>query len=100
MLPASSTPRERTLAYVAWVVVCVVWGTTYLAIRVALESVPVALVGGLRFTAAGLILMVALRLTGQSLPSGRAWGPLALSGFLLLVVGNGAVVWAEQYVAS
>lgn len=100
MPSAPSTPRERTLAYVAWIVVCIVWGTTYLAIRVALESVPVALVGGLRFTAAGLILIAALRLTGQPLPSPRTWGALALSGFLLLVIGNGAVVWAEQYVAS
>jgi drug/metabolite transporter (DMT)-like permease len=99
MSPETS-PHQRTLAYIAWIVVCIVWGTTYLAIRVALESVPVALVGGLRFTAAGLIMIAALRLTRQPLPSPRAWGAIALSGFLLLVVGNGAVVWAEQYVAS
>ena len=79
---------------------CIVWGTTYLAIRIALESVPVALVGGLRFTAAGVILITALRLTGQPLPARRSWGAIALSGFLLLVIGNGAVVWAEQHVAS
>jgi drug/metabolite transporter (DMT)-like permease len=106
MRPSSFVDRQppgdvaRTLAYVAWIVVCTVWGTTYLAIRVALEAVPVALVGGLRFTAAGIILITALRLTGQSLPSPRSWGTIALSGFLLLVIGNGAVVWAEQYVAS
>jgi drug/metabolite transporter (DMT)-like permease len=99
MSPETSS-HERTLAYIAWIVVCIVWGTTYLAIRVALESVPVALVGGLRFTAAGLIMIAALRLTRQSLPSPRAWRAIVLSGFLLLVVGNGAVVWAEQYVAS
>jgi len=92
--------QSRSLAYVAWIVVCIVWGTTYLAIRIALESVPVALVGGLRFTAAGIILITALRLTGQPLPSPRWWTTIALSGFLLLVIGNGAVVWAEQYVAS
>ncbi len=99
MSPETS-PHQRTLAYIAWIVVCVVWGTTYLAIRVALESIPVALVGGLRFTAAGLIMIAALRLMGQPLPSPRAWGTIAFSGFLLLVIGNGAVVWAEQYVAS
>jgi drug/metabolite transporter (DMT)-like permease len=98
MGPSVSPPRP--LAYAAWIVVCIVWGTTYLAIRIALESVPVALVGGLRFTAAGLIMIAAIRLTGQALPPRRAWGALALSGFLLLVIGNGAVVWAEQYVAS
>ncbi len=96
MPPVVTTPRERTLAFAAWIVVCIVWGTTYLAIRVALESVPVALVGGLRFTAAGIILITALRLTGQPLPSPRSWGAIALSGFLLLVIGNGAVVWAES----
>jgi drug/metabolite transporter (DMT)-like permease len=94
------TRQFPVLAYVAWIVVCIVWGTTYLAIRVALESVPVALVGGLRFTAAGLIMVAALRVIGQQLPPPRTWGAMALSGFLLLVVGNGAVVWAEQYVAS
>ena len=92
--------QSHALAFAAWIVVCIVWGTTYLAIRVALESVPVALVGGLRFTAAGIILITALRLTGQTLPAPRSWGAIALSGFLLLVLGNGAVVWAEQYVAS
>ena len=48
--------HERKLAYAAWIVVCFVWGTTYLAIRVALESVPVALLAGLRWAAAGALL--------------------------------------------
>jgi drug/metabolite transporter (DMT)-like permease len=101
MSQSSLVDRQfHVLPYAAWIVVCIVWGTTYLAIRVALESVPVALVGGLRFTAAGIILITALRLTGQPLPAPRSWGAIALSGFLLLVIGNGAVVWAEQYVAS
>lgn len=99
--PSSIVHRQsHVLAFAAWIVVCIVWGTTYLAIRIALESVPVALVGGLRFTAAGLILITTLRVTGQSLPARPSWGAIALSGFLLLVIGNGAVVWAEQYVAS
>lgn len=98
---AIDPPRHSpALAYAAWVTVCIVWGTTYLAIRVALESVPVALVGGLRFTAAGALMLAGVRLSGQALPDRSAWGVIALSGFLLLVVGNGAVVWAEQYVPS
>lgn len=96
----SSTPRERTLAYIAWITVCIVWGTTYLAIRIALETVPVALLAGLRFAAAGTLLIVALRAIGQTLPPPRTWSSAALAGFLLLVIGNGCVVWAEQYVAS
>jgi drug/metabolite transporter (DMT)-like permease len=98
--PVSSSPRAPALAYVAWITVCVVWGTTYLAIRVALETVPVALLAGLRFVAAGLLLIAVLRVKGQALPPLRTWGSIAIAGFLLLVIGNGGVVWAEQYVTS
>jgi drug/metabolite transporter (DMT)-like permease len=96
----STSSRDRTLAYAAWVTICVVWGTTYLAIRVALESVPVALVGGLRWTAAGVILIAALRFLREPLPHPRTWGSISVAGFLMIVLGNGGVVWAEQYVAS
>jgi drug/metabolite transporter (DMT)-like permease len=92
--------RERNLAYVAWVTVCFLWGTTYLAIRIALETVPVALLAGLRWAAAGVLLAALLPLFGERLPPVRTWGPIALAGFLMAVIGNGGVVWAEQYVAS
>lgn len=100
MSSGSSSSRERRLALLAWIVVCLVWGTTYLAIRIALESVPVALLAGLRWTAAGLLLAATLRISGHALPGPRTWPALALLGFLMSVVGNGLVVWAEQYVAS
>ncbi|HLG56836.1 MAG TPA: EamA family transporter [Vicinamibacterales bacterium] len=99
MTPVAS-PRERLLAYAAWITICVVWGTTYLAIRVALETVPVALLGGLRWTVAGAILVGILLIRKEALPRFHAWGSIALSGFLLIIIGNGGVVWAEQYVAS
>jgi drug/metabolite transporter (DMT)-like permease len=89
-----------TLAWLAFVTVCVVWGTTYLAIRVALESVPVFLVAGLRWFSAGVILAGILVATGRKLPGRALWGPLILLGFLMNVLGNGFVVWAEQFVAS
>ena len=79
---------------------CVVWGTTYLAIRIALETIPPALIGGLRFTAAGAILLLFLRARGERLPAPSQWGSLALLGFLMLLIGNGAVVWAQQWVPS
>ena len=88
------------LAYAAWIIVCLVWGTTYLAIRVALETVPVLLVAGLRWTAAGVIMSGLMLATGRGLPKPRLWAPLALLGFLMNVVGNGFVVYAQQYVAS
>jgi drug/metabolite transporter (DMT)-like permease len=100
MSPRLWMKNERRLALLAWITVCLVWGTTYLAIRVALESVPVALLAGLRWTAAGVLMAAALRLSGQALPGPKAWPSLALVGFLMSVIGNGLVVWAEQYVAS
>ncbi len=92
-----SAPR---LAWVAWITICVVWGTTYLAIRVALETVPVLLVAGLRWMVAGLVLGIVSMMTGRRLPGPRLWASLALLGFLMNVVGNGLVVWAQQFVAS
>lgn len=88
------------LAYLAFITVCLVWGTTYLAISVALETVPVLLVAGLRWMAAGLMMSVLMLATGRGLPRPALWGPLFLLGFLMNVVGNGLVVYAQQYVAS
>ena len=88
------------LAYLAFVTVCVVWGTTYLAISVALETVPVLLVAGLRWMAAGILLSGIVLASGRRLPPRRMWGPLVLLGFLMNIVGNGFVVWAQQYVPS
>jgi drug/metabolite transporter (DMT)-like permease len=88
------------LAYLAFITVCLVWGTTYLAITVALETVPVLLVAGLRWMAAGVVMSALMLATGRGLPRPAMWGPLLLLGFLMNVVGNGFVVWAQQYVAS
>ena len=90
----------NTLAYAAFVTVCIVWGTTYVAIHVALETVPVLLVAGLRWFAAGVIMSAMMLATGRGLPKPRMWGPLALLGFLMNIVGNGFVVYAQQFVAS
>jgi drug/metabolite transporter (DMT)-like permease len=92
--------RAPSLAYVAFITVCVIWGTTYLAISVALETVPVLLVAGLRWMFAGVVMCALMLASGRSLPGPRLWGPLALLGFLMNIVGNGFVVYAQQYVAS
>lgn len=99
MTPLSSA-RQRKLAYFAWTAVCVIWGTTYLGIRVSLETMPPALMGGLRWTIAGSLLALYVRSRGQRLPAPDRWGSIALLAFLLLVLGNGGVVYAEQYVPS
>lgn len=94
------TTRPSALAYSAFVAVCLLWGTTYLAIRVALDTIPPMLVGGLRWTAAGLVLLVVLGVTGERMPPVRQWPSLALLGILLIGFGNGGVVWAEQTLPS
>ena len=81
-------------------IVCVVWGTTYLAIRISLETLPPLLMAGIRWIAAGSILAIALALRGEALPRPKAWPALALLGILLLGLGNGGVVWAEQTISS
>jgi drug/metabolite transporter (DMT)-like permease len=88
------------MAYLAWITVCVVWGTTYLAIRVALETFPVLLLAGLRWTTAGMLMCAATAALGRSWPPVRTWGGIALLAFLMNGLGNGFVVWAEQYVPS
>jgi len=98
------TPRDGRdhirLAYIAWITVCLLWGTTYLGIRVALETIPPATVGALRYLAAGGVLAVILLLRGERLPGPRHWWGLTLLGFLMIGMGNGGVIWAEQWVPS
>ena len=93
--------NEKLLAYGAFGVVCLVWGTTYLAIRIAVETIPPLLLTGIRYLAAGLIMLTILKLRGVKLPSDpRVLRELALIGVLMVGGGNLAVVWAEQYVPS
>ena len=79
---------------------CFFWGTTYLGIKVALETVPPFLLGGIRFTLAGTILALGLRLMGHAWPDWRRAPTFLLIGIAMLGFGNGGVVWAEQFMAS
>ena len=80
--------------------VCLIWGTTYLAIRISLETIPPLLMAAVRWIVAGGLLILLLHLRGERLPARREWPSLAVLGVLLLGFGNGAVVWAEQTVPS
>lgn len=96
-----SSKWEKFGPLTAWGAVCFFWGTTYLAIRVGLETLPPVLFAGLRFLTAGAILFVIVRAwTGARLPRGREWFDQSVVGLALLGVGNGLVVWAEQWVPS
>jgi len=93
--------HERALAYAAFATVCLVWGTTYLAIRIAVETIPPFLLTAIRFVIAGLIMTAFASWRGEHVPrDSRTLANLALIGFLMITVGNLAVVWAEQWVPS
>jgi len=94
-----SSPSQRRLALFAWFAVCLIWGTTYLGIRISLETMPPMLMGGLRWTVAGGALAVYMVARGERIGRDTIRGALLL-GFLMLVLGNGGVVWAEQHVPS
>jgi len=99
-MSASSSPGQRRRALGAWAAVCVIWGTTYLGIKLALTTIPPFLIGGLRYTAAGAVLALARRASGEPLPSRHTLPGFALLGLLMFGLGNGGVVWAETWVSS
>ena len=93
--------RDRTLAYVAFAIVCTVWGTTYLAIRIGVETIPPMLLTAARFVTAGAVLFAVSSLRGDRLPRDRRTLVHAIVvGVLMVGVGNLSVVWAEQWVPS
>jgi drug/metabolite transporter (DMT)-like permease len=93
--------REKLLAYGSWLAVCFFWGTTYMAIRIGLETLPPMLFAGIRFLIAGTILLAGVRWwSGARLPVGREWLHQGIVGVMLLGIGNGFVVWAEKTVPS
>ena len=90
----------RALVILAFAAIYVIWGSTYLAIRFAVESLPPFLMGAARFIIAGTVLYGFLRWRGLPTPSRAEWARAGISGSLLLGLGNGGVNWAEQKVPS
>lgn len=95
-----SDDRHHKSAYLAWLAVCFFWSTTFLAIRISLESLPPLTMGGVRHLLAGIILASFVKARGVPLPGRRSWPGNALLGILLLGVGNGGLIWAEQWLPS
>jgi len=90
----------KTKIWIALFALYVVWGSTYLAIRFAVETIPPFMQAGLRFFISGAILVVWRRLAGDAMPTRTQWKSLAIIGTLLLLGGNGLVSFAEQRIAS
>jgi drug/metabolite transporter (DMT)-like permease len=84
----------------AFAAVYVIWGSTYLGIRYAVESIPPFLMAGSRNLAAGLLLFALARARGSAAPSRCEWRDAAIAGGLMLALGNGGVTWAEQVIPS
>jgi drug/metabolite transporter (DMT)-like permease len=93
--------QSRALAYAAFAIVCVVWGTTYLAIRVAVTTMPPFLLTGARYLFGGVVLFIVAKIHGDVIPrSRRLLAEVVLCGVLMVAIGNLSVVWAEQWVPS
>jgi drug/metabolite transporter (DMT)-like permease len=100
--PNTESPHARTstLVIIAFGLVYVVWGSTYLAIRVGIESFPPLLLAGSRHLLTGLILYPILRRKTGVRPTASHWRMSFITGFLLLFIGNGGVCLAERTVPS
>ena len=92
--------QHKVRLLVAFAAVYLIWGSTYLAIRWAIDTMPTFLMAGARFLVAGAVLYLWGRLRGAPKPTPANWRDATLIGGLLLLGGNGGVVWAEQYVPS
>ena len=87
-------------AYLALAAICFIWGTTYLGIRMALESFPPMVLVTVRFTISGAIMLAAARLARAHLPQGRDLAISAFTGFLILGIGNACLTVAELWIPS
>jgi drug/metabolite transporter (DMT)-like permease len=91
---------SRAQIIAAFASIYIIWGSTYLAIRYAVETIPPFIMGGARFLVSGGLLYLWARSRGASRPTKLHWRNAIIAGGFLLLGGNGAVVWAEQFVPS
>jgi len=90
----------KTRIWIALLAIYLIWGSTYLAIRYAVGTIPPLLMAGTRFLIAGAVLFIWRWFVGDPLPTRRQWGSAAVIGLLLLLGGNGLVSWSEKHVPS
>lgn len=90
----------KSKVWLALLALYIVWGSTYLGIKVAIETIPPFFHAAVRFLISGIILVVWQYSAGHSLPTRKQWISAAIIGTLLLLGGNGLVSWAEQFIPS
>lgn len=88
------------LVILAFAAVYLIWGSTYFFIEMAVKHIPPMVLGAVRFIIAGIIMMTWVSLKGERIWQRSAIAPAAISGLLMLFLGNGAVIWAEQFLPS
>ncbi|MCG8467836.1 MAG: EamA family transporter [Gemmatimonadetes bacterium] len=96
----NARPASTTRIILAFLAVYIIWGSTYLAIRFAVETMPPFLMAGTRFGSAGLAVYGWLRLRGAPRPTRSEWIAATIAGAFLILGGNGILSWSEQYVPS
>ncbi len=96
----SSRSASATQVVVAFAVLYIVWGSTYFAIRVAVGHIPPLIVGSIRFIIAGAMMLTWCAWKKEKIFSWKYIKPAAISGFFVLFIGNGGVMWGEQYLPS
>ena len=90
----------KTLVLAAFAAIYIIWGSTYLGILLAIETIPPFFMAGTRFLIAGVFLLGFALWKGEKIPTRNAILKLSFSGILMLFIGNGAVTWVEQYLPS
>ncbi len=98
-MSASKAPA-RSMLILAFLAIYFIWGSTYLAIRYAVETMPPFLMAGVRFLFAGAVMYAIVRMRNPEKPTFVQWRSTTIIGAFLLLGGNGAVVWAEQHLTS
>ncbi len=98
-MPPAPEP-SRLKVYLAFAAIYIIWGSTYFFIREALDGFPPFMLGGIRFLVAAALLFAWCVATGVSISPGRDLKTAVITGLLLCLVGNGAVVWVEQTIPS
>lgn len=92
--------KEELKVILAYLAVCIIWGSTYLVIRIGVSDLPPELFMGIRFVTAGILMMLFAKMKGLSFPDIKDTGRIAIVGLFLLTGANGLVAYAEQWVHS
>jgi drug/metabolite transporter (DMT)-like permease len=99
-MPAGESRPASWQIVLAFAIIYLVWGSTFLAIRVGVHEVPPLLLAAMRFLAAGALMYTWLRWKGTARPEAREWLAASFLGFLIFVLDYGCLFWAEQRVPS